>query len=143
MVIVIRARAWALSALVLLSLWGCAAPTTPDSATEDGEEKPLTELRLADFQPGEVSLKEADSKIFLYAHPEDDTVSVVTYSISRPDNDDAILIESNEKDYAYRLELPRRRFYPGIYSIKLYSDLDRLEPFKELEYNHIDPDFYD
>lgn len=131
--------AWA---LLLLSIGGCAAPTTPETA-EDGDKGP-TELRIEDFQPGEVQVKEIESKIWMFARPDDEAVEVVTYSIARPEaKHDGILIESNEKEYAFRLELPKARFYPGLYKIKIYSDRDRLTPFKEVDYTHIDPDFYD
>jgi hypothetical protein len=122
----------------------CSPPTTTPTETEDAEEESPMDVRITDVATGEVQLKEIDSKIWLYTHPDDPEARVVTYSIQRPDspNASALLIESNEKDYAFRLDLPKVRFYPGLYTIKIYTDLDKLNPFKELEYNHIDPDFY-
>lgn len=136
--IIYRAAPWVL----LASLWGCAAPTAPEPP-EESEEKTPTELRMEDFQPGEVQVKEVESRIWMFARPDEEEALVVTYSIARPEaKQEAILIESNEKEYAFRLELPKHRFYPGLYHIKIYTDLDRDVPFKEVDYTHIDPDFY-
>lgn len=133
---------WGLAALLALLVGACTPPTAT-TETEDSEDESPLAIRMADIATGEVQIKEADSKVWLFAHPDDPEAQVVTYSIQRPETPNStILIESSEREYAFRLDLPKARFYPGVYKIKIYTDLDVLTPFKELEYNHIDPDFY-